>query len=166
MGGGINNCSTNLFRLQSANPIKSEIKPLFEYFNGVCALIQVHRYIFRFSFSFGAWDFNLQFSQFHWAHTNTHARTHTCSIWFSLWISTKHEALKKLSRYVLRIYFALVQFLKNSRATSTADDAHLSCGCGATVARGTRWIAGLSMFDATCSRKTKRTRRHLHLKFE
>lgn len=106
--------------------------------------------------------------------TQTHTRTHTLAQFdfhFGFLRSTKHSKNSLVTYYE---YFALVQFLKNSRATSTADDAHLSCGCGATVARGsrwryTRWIAGLSMFDATCSRKTNRTGASFtftHLKFE
>lgn len=111
--------------------------------------------------------------------TQTHTRTHkhSLNLIFTLDFYEARSTQKTLSLRTTNI-LRWFNFLKNSRATSTADDAHLSCGCGATVARGsrwryTRWIAGLSMFDATCSRKTNRTGASgiysftfTHLKFE
>lgn len=96
-------CSTNLFRLQSANPIKSEIKPLFEYLNGVCALIQVHRY---FCFSF--WFFfrlvlGILICNFHnftgrtQTHTGTYTHTHLLNLIFTLNFYEARSTQKTLS---------------------------------------------------------------------
>lgn len=83
-GLGVLYCSTNLFRLQSANPIKSEIKPLLKYFNGVCALIQVHtNFLFFFLvFSFFRLVLGILICNFHnfTGRTQTHTRTHKHSL--------------------------------------------------------------------------------------
>lgn len=139
---------------------------------GGCALIQVHRYFLFFFFYFlSLFSCCILICNFHnftgLTHTCTHA--HLLNLIFTL--NFYNDADKKLSRYVYVLLWRS-NLNKNSRATSTTDDAHLNYGCGATVASsadgGTPGGSG-PRFDATCSRRNQRSTQscgttHLHLK--